>query len=454
MNSSHKSNKFAPEAHIVFISYYFPPMGGGGVQRITKFLKYFDYQSFRVSVLTVRPSFFYSSDSTLSQDIPPHVSVIRSGSLDPFRLIYLFKKFRWKLLRKKSPENENSNESGGKLRKIAMSLFVPDSRLLWLPFAVIKLLVYLRRHPAQLLVATMPPFTAGLIAGLVKKVTGIPVVLDFRDGWSNNPYLPRVASFQEWMSHALERFCVRHADGFIFVNPALEADYRERFSEIGTRPHTTIRNGFDPDDFAELSPEHGMPSPPPFRLGIMGTIYSQGNRPIALLGALAELKAEIPGFSDQFQLIFLGKWSQDFLELVNDFHLTDIVQFQPYQPHKTALQTAAGFHALALAIESQFPGAPHVTPGRIYEYLYLRKPILALCPPESDVARLVRECHAGEVVPDSDVAAIKAVLRDWMADATSLTARYPFTGVDPFSRKKQAGELVAFLKEVLERVVG
>jgi len=68
-------------------------MGGGGVQRITKFLKYFDYERYDVSVITVRRSFFYSADPTLAEEIPRNVRVIKTGSLDPFRLIYLFRKF-------------------------------------------------------------------------------------------------------------------------------------------------------------------------------------------------------------------------------------------------------------------------------------------------------------------------------------------------------------------------
>lgn len=449
MNSSGRLNKSAPEPHLVFISYYFPPMGGGGVQRITKFLKYFDYQAFRVSVLTVRPSFFYSSDPSLEKDIPSPVTVIRSGSLDPFRLIYLFQKIRYKLFPRGASEKAASNESGGKLRKIAMSLFVPDSRLLWFPFAVVKLIAYLRRHPAHLIIATMPPFTAGIIAVVVKKVAGIPVVLDFRDAWSNNPYLPRIAPLQQHLSRALERFCMQHADGFIFVNPALHADYQERFPVVNQHSNITIRNGYDPDDFAELNIENRSPSSLPFRLGIMGTVYSQGNRPISLLKAINELQQENTDLEKQFKLVFLGKWSSDFLEQVNDFHLPGIVQFHSYLPHRAALQTAAGFNALALAIESRFPGAAQVTPGRIYEYLSLRKPILAMCPLESDVARLVRECHAGEVVPDTDVAAIKTVLREWLANPDSLKSRYTFSGVEQFSREQQTGELMGFLGELL-----
>ena len=66
-------------------------MGGGGVQRLTKFLKYFDYQEYVVSVLTVKPSFFYTMDESILKEIPSEVRVFRSGSSDPFRLLFFFK---------------------------------------------------------------------------------------------------------------------------------------------------------------------------------------------------------------------------------------------------------------------------------------------------------------------------------------------------------------------------
>jgi hypothetical protein len=97
MNSSKSSKSIAPKKHLVFINYYYPPMGGGGVQRLTKFLKYFDYQKYVISVLTVKPSFFYTLDESMLKEIPSEVRVFRSGSLDPFRLLYFFQVINSKL---------------------------------------------------------------------------------------------------------------------------------------------------------------------------------------------------------------------------------------------------------------------------------------------------------------------------------------------------------------------
>ncbi|MCK6620302.1 MAG: glycosyltransferase [Calditrichaceae bacterium] len=462
------------EKQLLFISYYFPPMGGGGVQRIVKFLKYLDCDLFQPVVLTVKPSFFYSNDSTLAGEIPGSVKVIRSGSLDPFRVLYLFRKlFR----RPGSASAVSHRESGGNIRKIAMSVFVPDSRLLWLPFALGKLW-RLRRRPVNVIIASMPPFTAGLIGALARRFLPAPLILDFRDAWAENPYLPAVGAVQRRLSARLEAWCIRQADGFIFVNPALQNDYQKRYPFIAGRRAITIRNGFDPEDFySPNSPgatqsagrraqigieeidsgkiaaaENVSGNSGVFNLGIMGTVYSQGNRPETLLEAVEELSADA-AFRDHFRLIFLGKWSPDFRKTVEEKPLGGVVDFIPYLPHREALLRAGRFDALALAIETGLPGSAGVTPGRIYEYLYLKKPILALCPLDSDLADLLRRCQAGEALDYNDREGIKRVLREWMAGRGDLKNRYRFVGVEEFSRVNQARQLAGFVEEVVGRYV-
>ncbi len=474
-----------PEKQLLFISYYFPPMGGGGVQRIVKFLKYLDCDRYQPVVLTVKPSFFYSNDATLAGEIPGLVKVVRSGSLDPFRMLYLLRKlFR----RSGSARAVSHRESGGNIRKIAMSIFVPDSRLLWLPFALFRLW-RLRREPVGAVIASMPPFTAGLIGALARRFIPAPLILDFRDAWAENPYLPAVGALQRRLSARLEAWCIRQADGFIFVNPALQNDYQNRYPFIAQRRVITIRNGFDPEDFylpdfagkaqsaerrAQSVGEHfrmsagrtepgeigegdsGAIAPPEsvpgnsgiFNLGIMGTVYSQGNRPETLLEAVKELSGDAT-FRSNFRLTFLGKWSPDFRKTVEEKQLGEVVEFIPYLPHREALRRAGRFNALALAIETGLPGSAGVTPGRIYEYLYLKKPILALCPLDSDLAGLLRRCQAGEALDYNDREGIKRVLWEWMVDRGNLKNRYRFTGVEEFSRVYQARKLAGFVEEVV-----
>lgn len=447
MNSSDLSENTAPKKHILFINYYFPPMGGGGVQRIVKFLKYFDYTKYDVTVLTVKESYFYSSDDSLLTEIPASVKIVRSGSLDPFRLIHLLHKIK-NLFSPSSPPPVNSvnyKESGGRIRKIAMSVFIPDSRLLWLPFAIIKLWQLHQVHKIDLVVSSMPPFTAGLIAALFKQWMKVPFILDFRDAWTNNAYMPGMGRFHTRLNERMESYCLSRCAGAVFVNPALETFYRKRHTSRLPAKISTIRNGYDPDDFKGLPDGKEDVTSHKFTLGIMGTIYSQGNRPLTLLKAIENMLEGEPAVTSQIKLVLLGKWSPDFMNIVSKSGLKDVVAWETYLPHREALKKAAGFDALSLSIEDDIPGSEMVTPGRIYEHIRLKKPVLAICPPESDLAWLVKHHRAGEVVAYNDVAGIKAVLLDWISHRDEIAQKYRFTGMGKISRKTQTAELLKFL---------
>lgn len=416
-------------------------MGGGGVQRIVKFMKYHDPNRFKASVLTVKPSFFYSEDSTLQQELPKDLNVTYSGSLDPFRLLKLFKR--------EDQISAPANESGGALRKIASWLFIPDSRILWLPFAVLAIWRQNKKEPIDLMVASLPPFTSGLIARIAARLCNIRYIVDYRDAWTDNPYLPSPGKVHTRINEFLENSVIKHASGFVFVNPYLNRRYRRRYRKMSEKPMVTLRNGFDTQDFSSV---HLNVSDGPFTLCIMGTIYSQGNRPTTLIRAIEQLLDEDPDLARQFKLRIIGKWVPEFREFAENSRASEVIEWTPYLPHKIALQEASKAHALALTLEGNLNGSSMVTPGRIYEYLRLKRPILAMCNQKGDLADLVRNSNSGVVFHSEDVESIAHQLKLWI-HAPEEMQRFTYKGLDAFSRKNQAGELDAFISEILQAKV-
>jgi len=436
----------ARKPHLLFLSYYFPPMGGGGVQRILKFLKFWDYDQFEVSVLTVKSSFFYAEDRSLEQDLPPPPVVHRSGSLDPFRLLFILQKIF------KSPgkvKSEVSQESGGLVRKLANYIFLPDSRILWLPFAVLKIWKISKRKPVDLLIATMPPFSTGLVARTAGKFFGIPYLLDFRDAWTGNPYLPELSRLHQKAQNVLEEKTVSQSAGCVFVNSALRDYYAAKIAALKNIPSTVIRNGYDPDDFRMVTPEAASGTEKFFRIGIMGTVYSQGNAPLPLLNAIKVLHQEEPELVGKLQLVFIGKWSGKFLKMIKGHPHSQQISLVNYLPHQQALAYAKNLDALALAVQGDIEGSEQVTPGRIYEYLFLRKPILAMCSPEGDLAKLIRECQAGEAVDYVNKREVVNILKKWLRDPAAVKADYTFQNIDRFHRRQLTEEMMKFIRRFL-----
>ena len=73
---------------LLFVTYYFPPSGGPGVQRSLKFVKYLPEFGWRPTVLTVRPesASWPDPDPDSVAEIPEGILVERTGAWDPYAL--------------------------------------------------------------------------------------------------------------------------------------------------------------------------------------------------------------------------------------------------------------------------------------------------------------------------------------------------------------------------------
>jgi hypothetical protein len=147
------------------------------------------------------------------------------------------------------------------------------------------------------------------------------------------------------------------------------------------------------------------------------------------------------------RVVFIGKWATNFLKKVKKFYLGNMVEWIPYLPHKELLVAAQRLDVLALAIDDSLQGSGDVTPGRIYEYLFLKKPILAMCPLDSDLANLIRENIAGEVLSYSDIENLESIIFEWIKDDSKLKTYYRSANLDPFDRKYLTQTYIHFLTE-------
>ncbi|GAB4336774.1 MAG: hypothetical protein Kow0037_18440 [Calditrichia bacterium] len=404
-------------------------------------LKYWPENS-AFTVLTVKPSYFYAYDKELSREIPPFVRVVRTGSLDPFRLIYLFKKI---IPARQKKMSTNNRESAGLFRKISAYLFLPDSRVLWLPFALLKLWRIHRERQIDLLIATAPPFTSALIGKIFSGLSGVPLLLDMRDAWTNNPYLPEVSKIYNKIQTKLEAAVFKTAAATVFVNPHLQSYYLSKYPYLKERPGCVVRNGYDAEDFKSLETTHTKNDSRLFTIGIMGTIYSQGNAPYPLLKAVKLLREKEPHLAGKLKIVFIGKWADDFLSRIREMGVEENCQFVAYRPHREALQLAKKMDMLSLAVEDRGPGSENVTPGRIYEYLALRRPILAMGPAESDIKYLLEESGSGYYFEYGQTDIIFEHLLVWLNNPLELSCGGDQAFLSNYERKNLAAQYYSFL---------
>src|SRR3954471_580060 len=137
---------------VLMLAYFFPPYGGGGVQRTLKYVKYLPGEGFDPIVVTSRPRGYPIRDPTLSRDVPAGAVVLRAPTV-PVHIA------RWKLQ--------------GLLRRMQLSPWAasfigwPDEMAGWLPGCLVRALAAVRAHQPDVLYSTSSPATAHLAALLV-----------------------------------------------------------------------------------------------------------------------------------------------------------------------------------------------------------------------------------------------------------------------------------------------
>lgn len=355
---------------VLVVAYYFPPIGGSGVQRMAKLVKYLPSLGYEVIVLTVKPVHYPAYDEALLAELPGSVQIFRSGSTDPARLA------RWLNL---------SLLSGVKIKSLLKNKggLWPDSKAGWKDAAIRLGQQIIRGHEVNLILSSSPPITGHLVAMALKDRFGLPWVADFRDIWeSRAPEKLYSDSTLVGKSNQLLHDIAAAANAIACINDTIGARLSDKY--------TTIPGGYDPDDFV------GFPMPQnasgKFRLCYMGSIGDL--HPIEpFFKAAAMAAVEEKSFSDQVSFRIIGaNDARKINRAADSCGLAGKVELVDYRPHREAIGHAWGAAALLLSVSD---GYPEIMTGKIFDYLALPAPILAAVPKGGEAEKIIETYHGG-----------------------------------------------------------
>ena len=204
-------------------------------------------------------------------------------------------------------------------------------------------------------------------------------------------------------------------------------------------------NGFDPDDFKNLKRQ---PLQGKFRIVHTGSLYSLRS-PKYFLFALHELVQEKPYLRKQIEVQFVGNYGKEAPMIVDKLGLNDLVQFVRYMSHEKCLELMVNSHILLLIVASEGFKTSGIVTGKLFEYLFSGRPVLALASKESIVANIVQSAKAGLVV-SSNVEAIKDAILElyeqWAEGKLSATTE--MASIEKYNRKVLTRKLVQIFEKV------
>jgi hypothetical protein len=435
---------------VLFLSYYFPPFGGAGVQRALKFVKYLPLFSVQPIVIAADDP-DELMDPSLMEDTPLDVPAYRvkhrslTSRLLSFygTLVRGYSKKHKTVAKPKCADVRDVEPPVWRDRVLRLwgSMFYPDDKSSWGRKAYHLASKILSNERIDLIFSTSPPITAHVVARRLKGNFNIPWVADFRDLWTGNPayQMPR---WRRALDRRLERQLLQSADGLVGVTETITSTLRKD----AANPQKTIciTNGYDEEDFSGLAEPGENRHPGVFVFLYLGSLYGHQS-PEHLLRGLDLLIAENPELTKAMRFRFLGNIGTRFQSLLLYYQskYPGVIEVVPYMPHLLAIRELMNADGLLLIIGGGEANKGVLT-GKIFEYLRANKPILLLGPTDGEAAQLVERCGAGIAVQAHDISRIAQALRDLMCGKVKTKGG---DWVKQFERQALTKRLAEFLNE-------
>lgn len=431
---------------VLFVTYYFPPAGGPGVQRSLKFVKYLPKYGWRATVLTVDPEFaaYPNFDPGLSGEIPDEASVLRTNARDPYaayaRMMGVQKKDAVGvgfLSRQKTGFRERL------ARWIRANLFLPDARVGWVRYAIREARQEVERQTYDAIYSSGPPHSTHLIARELRHRTGLPWILDLRDAWPPDSFahLLPMSAFARRLDARKRTASFDAADLLVAVSESL---CRDAAAQTPT-PVEIIPNGFDEEDFSLVEPIENEV----FTIVYVGNISADQN-PTALWHVIKQRNTV--GAEPEMRVRFVGNVAREVLGAVEQAGLRRHVDFIPYVEHGEAIRHMCGAELLLLSI-NRVPNPAGIVTGKLYEYLASGRPILCFSPVDGDATGIVDATGAGDSFRYEDADGVARML---VRHHEAWKNGHPILGSNPersapFSRELQTKRLAALLNSLTEK---
>jgi len=429
---------------VLIITYYWPPAGGPGVQRVLKFAKYLPEFGWQPIILTVKNGEYPAHDESLFSDIPKECKVYKTPAIEPFSL---YKKFTGMSSDEAIPVAALTEQKISWKKKLAhwirLNLFIPDARIGWIPFAVKAGKHIIENEKPDIIFSSSPPPTVHLIAQKLAKWSGIKWVADFRDPWTEiyHQDLIKKNKFAHYIDQKLEKKILTNASRISTVSMHIADSFQKKL--IRFKKFFVIANGYDDADFISNT----VNKFDKFTIAYAGKINHQQN-PEVLWKICAEIINKNNEFRNNFNILLMGNITQLVHSSLRNNNLSKYTTYLGYVKHKKALEMLKRSTLLLLLIPNTRKNRGIVT-GKLFEYLAMNNFILGFGPPDGDAAHILNTTGTGKMFEYSDGEVVQNLISDlfkkWKKNTSIPLNSHNIT---QFSRKNLTKKLVHTFKNL------
>jgi hypothetical protein len=382
--------KKAPTSkRLLVISYRFPPQNVGGCIRAIKFIKYLARRGWNVDVVVPQGSTKQGFEEDLADS---KITIFPVYCWHPLETLQKIKK-KW--ISHRSKASEISGKSNQKTRTswyvrcLIWLLQFPDESKFWgrpLKSAIDK---YFKRFPeCQAIFMHGAPFSHFKAVAIGNLLWRRRLIIDYRDPWISG--LNLAYPFERLKPKIIkeERFVLQSASAITSVTKGY-VDYLKKSVAPSVENHFhIIRNGFDLEDF-----NFDTFLRPPRRFIMAHTGALAGRRADYFFAGLELFLQNNPNVATQCELNFYGPKEIAIVEKLQQYQLKDLkIQWQQL-PHNQLVNCLPEVAVFLLFLTQGFIDAISVA-GKFYEYLAMRRPILAFGL-DGETRQLLEQCQGG-----------------------------------------------------------
>ncbi|MBV8550409.1 MAG: glycosyltransferase [Acidobacteriaceae bacterium] len=382
-----------PKRHVILIAYYFPPSEKIGGNRAFRFYKYLKRMGYLCHVITA---------SEQSSNCPPEITCVTD------RL-----QRRWEGAARQRFSFSASVEL--LVRKLA---FPGQIGIMWSIAVAARCRQIIRDNPEhEFVIVCSYPALGVLLAGLIiAAVERIPWIADFRDPIAGL-LLSHTPGYARFWDRVVERAVFRSAAAIVANTEGAATIWRFRYPCAHLKLHV-IPNGFDPEDAPQPLE---IPTRPEKLIVHAGTLY-HGRNPNAVVRSLSRLRDNGVPEASVVRILLTGSIASNSgldLVLCEQARRDGWLELREPVPREECLRILAeadGFLMLQ-------PQSGIQVPAKLFEYICIGRPILALLHRSSSVAEILRNSGVPYVCihPEDEPELIDHQFTDFLRLPTSPT---------------------------------
>ena len=377
---------------VLIIAYYFPPMGLSGVERTLKFVKYLKNNNWEPTVITTGDVAYFAHDESLQKELDAtRVRVIRLEGSEPNSL-----------LSKHGTIKLPSEFIRKTFNRLNQTFFIPDNKISWAKKAFKKAIEILSAEHFDCVFITGPPFSQFDAFSSLKKVHNIPLILDYRDLWYDSYFAFYPTPFHRLVHKKKEYKALKAADLVIVTNRKLKEKLLNIFPFLTFSDVVIISHGYDQEDFDTIT---AQPKPQNKMVLMYSGIFLVYNTPEYFLKAFKQLTIERTDIASNIELHFVGFLNKENQKLIRILNLQSFVKDHGYVSHTESIAKIKSADVLWFMVGKR-RNIDAILPGKVYEYIGSRKPIIA-CVPEGAAKMAAIEYKAAFITEPDNIEQIK-----------------------------------------------